>query len=151
MSNWAGTSTEKEKIVSNLKTFLSFISVGSGRHRRNGFEERVTNENLYSALLHFSNEDLVGSDKIKPNFLHIVNKAYLSLSVTQINSSKMNFGGSVKFTLYQLMEESNIRSEAAITMESQIFTINENHDNKILFDASETIQSWFLDERTNQG
>ena len=115
----------------------------------------ISNENLYTILLHFSNEDLIGSENFNSNSLHIVNIAKLTLSVTQIKSSKENFmGKSVKFTVYQLTEDSTIRPEAAIAMESQAFEINEdllNDDTKIDFDASEIVQSWFLDETSNQG
>ena len=114
----------------------------------------ISNENLYTILLHFSNEDLIGSENFKVNSLHIVNIAKLTLSVTQIKSTKENhIGKSVKFTVYQLTEDSKIRPEAAIAMESQAFEINEDFDddNKIDFDASEIVQSWFLDETSNQG
>ena len=129
--------------------------MGSGRHRRNGFEAKVSNENLYTVLLHFSNEDLLGSDQIKPNSLHIVDTANLGLSLKTQKKSRnsQNFNGEnvVKFTLYQLMEESDIKPEAAIAMESQNFIINEDFENKIIFDASEIVQSWFMDETSNQG
>ena len=134
------------------------FTVGSGRHRRNGFEAKISNENLYTVLLHFSNEDLLGSDKIKPNSLHIVDTANLGLSLkTQKkprngqNGQNFNSENVVKFTLYQLMEESDIKPEAAIAMESQDFIINEDFENKIIFDASEIVQSWFMDETSNQG
>ena len=132
--------------------------MGSGRHRRNGYEAKISNENLYTVLLHFSNEDLLGSDQIKPNSLHIVDTANLGISLkTQKkprngqNGQNFNSGNVVKFTLYQLMEESDIKPEAAIAMESQNFIINEDFENKIIFDASEIVQSWFMDETSNQG
>ena len=135
--------------------------MGSGRHRRNGFEAKISNENLYTVLLHFSNEDLLGSDQIKPNSLHIVDTANLGLSLKTQKKPRngrngrngQNFKGEnvVKFTLYQLMEESDIKPEAAIAMESQNFIINEDFENKIIFDASEIVQSWFMDETSNQG
>ena len=129
--------------------------MGSGRHRRNGYEAKISNENLYTVLLHFSNEDLLGSDQIKPNSLHIVDTANLGLSLKTQKKSRnsQNFNGEnvVKFTLYQLMEESDIKPEAAIAMESQNFIINEDFENKIIFDASEIVQSWFMDETSNQG
>ena len=129
--------------------------MGSGRHRRNGYEAKISNENLYTVLLHFSNEDLLGSDQIKPNSLHIVDTANLGLSLkTQKkprNGQNFNSGNIVKFTLYQLMEESDIKPEAAIAMESQNFIINKDFENKIIFDASEIVQSWLMDETSNQG
>ena len=129
--------------------------MGSGRHRRNGYEAKISNENLYTVLLHFSNEDLLGSDQIKPNSLHIVDTANLGLSLKTQKKSRnsQNFNGEnvVKFTLYQLMEESDIKPEAAIAMESQNFIINEDFESKIIFDASEIVQSWFMDETSNQG
>merc|ERR1712129_446203 len=36
-------------------------------------------------------------------------------------------------------------------MESQNFIMNEDFENKIIFDASEIVQSWFMDETSNQG
>ena len=138
----------------SINYFILF-SVGSGRHRRNGYEAKISNENLYTVLLHFSNEDLLGSDQIKPNSLHIVDTANLGLSLKTQKKSRnsQNFNGEnvVKFTLYQLMEESDIKPEAAIAMESQNFIINEDFENKIIFDASEIVQSWFMDETSNQG
>ena len=113
----------------------------------------ISNENLYAVLLHFSNEDLLSSQQFRANSLHIVNAAKLTLSVTQIRSTKENFMGKfVKFTIYQLMEDSQYRPEAAIAMESQAFEINEDFDDtKVDFEASEIVQSWFLDETSNQG
>ena len=114
----------------------------------------ISNENLYAVLLHFSNEDLLGSEQFKANYMHIVSAAKLTLSVTQIRTTKEKFIGKlVKFTVYQLMEESESRPEAAIAMESHAFEINEDfeQDSKLDFDASEIVQSWFLDETSNQG
>ena len=126
--------------------------MGAGRQKRNGFEAFISNENLYTVILHFSNEDLLGSEQIKPNSLHIVDAAKLALSLYQTESNnRIHIGKTVKFTLYQLMEEATIKPEAAIAMETQTFKIDGNLETKIILDASEIIQSWFMDETSNQG
>ena len=108
------------------------------------------NNDVHAVMLRFSNDDLLGSEHLTPNALHIVDNANLVMSLNNKSKSKY-LSQKVTFTLYQLMEEADLLPEAAIVMESQTWSLQDLQESRLEFDASEILQSWLIDESTNQG
>ena len=140
-------------LIQIFRTLLFLISAGSGRHRRSGFHALTFNKDIHAVLLTFSNQDILGSDLMKPNSLHIVQVANLAITLSKLQYQKLIEYGSqtVTFTMFQLMEEAEARPEAAVAMETQKWTLQDLAHAKLVFDASEVFQSWILDESFNHG
>ena len=125
------------------------FSGGFGRNRRSGFRAVTDEKNQkHAILMDFNRKDLLGDSALLENQLHIVNEAILSVRL--VNSGNFPKSG-LKFTLYQLLEESQARPEAAIVID--VLGIDNVDDFKEIleFDAADMVQSWILDESSNHG
>ena len=130
---------------------LSLFLDGVGRERRSGFEAMTFNKEVHAAILRFSTEDLMPESNLGPNSIPIVDSARLILSLEK-KAMMTEFENStqITFTLYQLMPESEKMPEAAIAMDTQVWSLNELA-NQVEFDSTEIIQSWLMDTDSNNG